>query len=101
MAKSLTSMDICEVNLNEGNRDRGQGIPNRNAGVGKGRRVNQDVANAPAGSRMNVVDHGAFVVRLERLDFYAEGVALRLQQAIDFRERGGTVDLRFPHSQPI
>ena len=50
---------------------------------------------------MNVVDHGAFVVRLERLDFYAEGVALGLQQAIDFRERGGTVDLRFPHSQPI
>jgi hypothetical protein len=24
-----------------------------------------------------------------------------LQQAIDFRECGGTVDLRFPHSQPI
>ena len=50
---------------------------------------------------MNVVDHGAFVVRLERLDFDAKGAALGLQQAINFRERGGTVNFRFPHSQPI
>ena len=67
MSERLPGMHIGKMHLDEGNRYRRQCVAQGDAGMGVGRRIDDDGAHALFAGGMDAFDQGAFVIALESL----------------------------------
>ena len=86
LAERFPCMDVGQMHFNKGNPDSGQGIAQGDAGVGEGRRVDDDVCNALTGRFLNGIDQYVFGVALQAAQSPAPSLRARLQLDLDLSE---------------
>ena len=87
--------------FNKWDRDPGQRIADRNAGMRIGRRIDDDEVSAVLPGRLDTVDQRAFVVALPRCQRGAQFACQQFQSLIDLGQREAAVDMRFPGAEQV
>ena len=101
MPKLFATMDVGQVNLDKGDRDRGEGIAQCDTGVCQGARVDdQEMGSIGAGS-VNAVDQRAFVIALEKSDIRTATTGTLAQFALDVVEAARAVNMGFPRPEQV
>ena len=101
LAEFFTRMHIRQVNLDECYLRREEGIANRDAGVGIGRRVDDDEVDLVGPGLLDAIDDVALAVRLEGLQLYMLLLCKADQIPIDLGERIGAIDFRLACAEQV
>src|SRR3569623_355401 len=101
VAEGFARVNIGKMNFDKWNGGRCQCDAQRNAGVCVGRRIDDDEIHVVAGSLVQPVDQGAFMVVLKGFDVCPGGFSQVDQRTIDVVERGETVMFGFAAAQQI
>ena len=96
MTERFPAVDIREVNLNKWQGDAQNGIPQRNTGMGEGRRIeNQEVCTLMGGI-VDAFNQFIFSVTLQKLQVMASCLGLRGQGLVNIIQGCRPVDTWLP-----
>ncbi len=101
LAEFFARMHIRQVDLDERYLRREEGIANRDAGVGIGRRIDDDEVDLVGSGLLDAIDDGAFTVRLEGLQSDAFLLCQTSQISVDLGERIGAIDFRLARAEQV
>ena len=99
MPEILARGNVGQVDFDERYAHRQQRVAKRYAGVGEGRRIQQDEFDAFAAGRVNAPDQFVFGVALVAFEVVAALSGQLVQARLDIGQRVGAVDFRFALSQ--
>ena len=97
----LAGVDVRKMHFNERDVARGQGVAQGNAGVGIGRRVEQDESNLVLDRLLHPVHEFVLSVALEEADAVAGGLGLAAQTLIDGVQGVAAVVLRLARTEQV
>src|SRR5690606_38222835 len=100
-AKRLPGVDVRQVDLDEGNPDRGEGVAHGDAGMAVGRRVDDHVAHPGRGCTLDQVDQFALVVGLPRIYGDAGLACRRGQRPVDVAQGVAAVVARLATAEKV
>src|SRR5690625_51657 len=100
-AEGFTLVHIGEVHFNEGEVGCQQGIPERDAGVRIGSRVEQDQVHPVIGSGVNALDELGLAIGLKGFQPMSGGHRALVELAIDVCQAESTVDFGLPTAEPV
>ena len=100
-AEFLATVDIREMDLDDGDGHGGHGVPQCERVVRQGAGIDDDSVKALARGLLDPVDELAFMIRLSALRHGAAAVGVAAYLAVELRERRASVDGRFPSSQKV
>src|ERR1043166_1208783 len=101
LAERLPGEHVGDVYFHERKLNRAQRIPQRNAGMGKAGRIDDDEVYMLARSLLDTLEQPLFRIALKRGEPDSCGGCPRLQARIDIGESVAAVMLRLAHSEQI
>ena len=97
-----SSVDITQVDFNDGDGDPGDRVPDGEAGVGIRAGINDDgVERVGPGGLLDAVNNLALVIRLHRLDRGIMGRGVFGNHPVEVIEGVGSVDFRLTGTEEI
>ena len=92
---------LDRVNLDKGNRDRGERIAQCDTGVCQGARIDDQEMGSIGAGGVNAVDQRALVIALEKSDIRTATIRNPAQFALDVVEAASTVNMGFPRPKQV
>src|SRR5690606_10988577 len=92
---------VGQVDFDVRDRDRGQRVADRHAGMGERGGVDQDERGTIVARGLDPLDQHVLGVGLQALEFVAGGGGLLVQGGVDVGQRGAPVDLRLAGAEQV
>ncbi|KAL1956998.1 hypothetical protein VTO42DRAFT_6487 [Malbranchea cinnamomea] len=97
----LARMHVADVQLNEGDANASEGVPDGDGCVREGARIDDDTVHALCAGGLNPVDDGTLVVGLECLQIGGKGGGVRDAVSFDVGKRRSAVDMGLASAQKV